>query len=47
MHDSFPHTLEISKRGFNAFALLYRQGAENACGDLSRAISFIINNREE
>ena len=47
MHDSFPHALEISKRGFNAFALLYRQGGENACRDLARAISFIINNRKE
>ena len=47
MHDSFPHALEISKRGFNAFALIYRQGGENACKDLARAISFIINNKKE
>lgn len=24
MHDSFPHALELSKRGYNAFALIYR-----------------------
>ena len=27
MQDSFPHALEISKRGYNAFALIYRPGA--------------------
>ena len=47
MHDSFPHALEISKRGFNAFALIYRQGGDNACKDLARAISFIIKNKNE
>lgn len=24
MHDSFPHALELSKMGYNAFALIYR-----------------------
>ena len=47
MHDSFPQALEISKRGFNAFALIYRQGGDNACRDLARAISFIIKNKKE
>ena len=47
MHDIFPHALEISKRGFNPFALIYRQGGENACQDLARAISFIIKNKNE
>jgi len=47
MHDSFPHALEISKRGFNSFALIYRQGGDNACKDLARAISFIIKNKNE
>lgn len=27
MHDSFPHAYELSKRGYNAFALIYRPGA--------------------
>lgn len=26
MHDSFPHALELSKRGYNAFAVIYRPG---------------------
>ena len=47
MHDSFPQALEISKKGFNAFALIYRQGAENACVDLYNAIKFIFKNHQE
>lgn len=27
MHDSFPHALELSKRGYNAFAVIYRPGS--------------------
>ena len=42
MHDSFPHALELSKRGYNAFALIYRPGWDTACEDLARAISFIF-----
>ena len=30
MHDSFPHALELSKKGYNAFALIYRPGAQTA-----------------
>ena len=41
MHDSFPHALELSKKGYNAFALIYRPGAQTACEDLARAIAFI------
>lgn len=47
MHDSFPHALELSKHGYNAFALIYRPGAHTACEDLARAISFIFANAEE
>lgn len=47
MHDSFPHALELSKQGYNAFALIYRPGAQTACEDLARAISFIFENAEE
>ena len=47
MHDSFPHALELSKNGYNAFALIYRPGAQTACEDLARAISFIFENAEE
>lgn len=42
MHDSFPHALELSRMGYNAFALIYRPGAQTACEDLARAISFIF-----
>lgn len=47
MHDSFPHALELSKMGYNAFALIYRPGAQTACEDLARAISFIFAHAEE
>ena len=47
MQDSFPHALELSKRGYNAFALIYRPGAETACEDLARAIAFLRDNAEE
>lgn len=47
MHDSFPHALALSKQGYNAFALIYRPGAQTACEDLARAISFIFENAQE
>lgn len=47
MHDSFPHVLELSKMGYNAFALIYRPGAQTACEDLSRAIAFIYWHADE
>lgn len=47
MHDSFPHALELSKRGYHAFALIYRPGAQTACEDLARAIGFIFEHAEE
>ncbi len=47
MHDSFPHALELSKMGYNAFALIYRPGAQTACEDLARAISFIFKHADE
>lgn len=46
MHDSFPHALELSKRGYNTFAIIYRPGAQTAYEDLARAISFIFANAE-
>ena len=42
MHDSFPHALELSRRGYNAFAIIYRP----AYRDLARALSFIFENAE-
>lgn len=47
MQDSFPHALELSKKGYNAFALIYRPGAQTACEDLARAIAFIHGHAEE
>ena len=47
MHDSFPHALELSKMGYNAFALIYRPNLQMACEDLARAISFIFNHADE
>lgn len=47
MHDSFPHALELSKKGYNAFALIYRPGAETASEDLARAIAFIHEHADE
>lgn len=38
---------ELSKQGYNAFALIYRPGAQTVCEDLARAISFVFENAEE
>lgn len=45
MHDSFPHALELSKMGYNSFALIYRP--DDPYADLARAISFIYDHAEE
>lgn len=47
MQDSFPHALELSRKGYNAFALIYRPGADTACEDLARAIAFLHEHAEE
>ena len=47
MQDSFPHALELSKKGYNAFVLIYRPGAQTACEDLARAITFIFDHADE
>ena len=44
MHDSFPHAHELSKMGYNAFALIYRP--DYAYDDLARAIAFITQNAD-
>ena len=44
MHDSFPHALELSKMGYNAFVLIYRPDAPY--DDLARAIEFIHDNAD-
>ena len=45
MHDSFPHALELSKQGYNAFALIYRPG--DAYEDLARVITYICDHADE
>ena len=47
MHDSFPHALELSKLGYNGFALIYRPGYDTAPADLARAIAFIHEHADE
>lgn len=47
MQDSFPHALELSKKDYNAFALIYRPSAHTACEDLARAIRFIFAHADE
>lgn len=47
MHDSFPHCLELSKKGYNAFAIIYRPDANKAFEDLERAIDFIRQNKDK
>lgn len=47
MHDSFLHALELSKKGYNAFALIYRPGARTACEDLARAIACLHEHADE
>lgn len=42
IHESLPHALELSRRGYNAFALVYRpDSACTACTDLARAVGTV------
>lgn len=47
MHDSFPHALELSKKGYNAFALIYRPDWEPSDQDLARALTYIYDHAKE
>jgi len=46
VHEGFPHGVEISRRGLNAFVLRYRagHGGTVATQDLAAALSFIFRN---
>ncbi|MDR1510477.1 MAG: alpha/beta hydrolase, partial [Synergistaceae bacterium] len=47
IHESFPVALELSRKGYNAFAVQYRTGGVDvACEDLAAAISFVFANAE-
>lgn len=45
LHDSFPHALELSEMGINAFALIYRP--DHAYEDLAQAIAFVYDHADE
>lgn len=45
MHDSFPHALELSRMGYNAFALIYRP--HDPYTDLAQAITYIYDHADE
>lgn len=47
MHDSFPHALEISKKGYNAFACIYRAGYDTEPEGCARAVKFIFDHVKE
>ena len=48
IHESLPHALELSRMGYNGFALVYRtRTADAACEDLARAIRFIFDHAKE
>jgi acetyl esterase/lipase len=43
VHEGFPHAIQLSKKGYNAFVLQYCVGGERvACEDLAAAISYIF-----
>ena len=44
MHDSYPHALKISQKGYNAFALIYR--VTHPYEDLAQAMAFIYENAD-
>jgi len=47
LHEGFPHALELSKKGYNAFVLKYRVGGGlRATEDLAAAISYIFKKAE-
>ncbi|MBO8415339.1 MAG: alpha/beta hydrolase [Proteobacteria bacterium] len=47
MQDSFPHALELSKRGINAWVLIYRPGQEHALADAARAVDVMLQQQSK
>lgn len=48
IHEAYPHALELSKMGYNAFVVQYRTGgARPAVEDLARAITYIYENSSD
>ena len=47
IHEGFPHAIQLSKKGYNAFVLQYRvAGEQSACEDLAAAISYVFEHAE-
>ena len=47
LHEGFPHALELSNKGYNAFVLRYRTGSgARATQDLMAAIAYILKNAQ-
>ncbi len=47
IHEGFPHALELSKKGYNAFVIQYRVGSgQHATEDLAAATSWIFRNAQ-
>jgi acetyl esterase/lipase len=48
LHEGFPHAVEISNQGYNAFVLKYRagRGGNAATEDLAAALSWIFNHAD-
>lgn len=47
IHGSFPLALELAKKGYNAFAIIYRPDERKASENLARAIAFIFGHADE
>lgn len=47
IHEAYPHALELSKKGFNAFVIQYRADWNDSVRDLARAITYIFEHSEE
>jgi acetyl esterase/lipase len=48
VHEGFPHAVEISRKGYNAFVVKYRAGYGGpvATQDLAAAISYVVRNAQ-
>ena len=43
IHEAYPHAIELSQKGYNAFVLQYRLTPSEAEKDLARAISYVFH----
>lgn len=47
IHDGFPQALELSKRGYNVFVLIYRFDRKFAAMDLARTVAYLHKNKNK